>query len=387
MKKKSVTVTNRLSRLQLNYATNGKKGKRRPVAIQTSAENRLKLILPYNYLKRDDMSESTQDGSRSACYVLSCAELKQKLIGLEQNEPIIPSKHRLAISLKERHSVQKQETVSPAKSNKKRTAAVYICHTTDNIVTRQFNNKKPSINMTMHDCLIDRKKNLIMAFTPRATCTLAVSMFIHHMGLYSKAKEMSDWIHHFRGNVLERQPSYVATGKDWENPSMVKFKVVRNPYYRAVSSYTHFIRSTSSNQSFEEYLVSLLEKNPSNLSSHELTVRDYHSKPQHNKFDKSINHIVKVENIEKDLKLIDYRCKTSLYDSYLAVKNTDSHIMIKDRSITDYVGKKEGEFFRLPNREFLIPDYQYFYNETSRKLVERLYDDDIKYFNYEWPFV
>jgi hypothetical protein len=238
----------------------------------------------------------------------------------------------------------------------------------------------------MCDCLVDRKRRIIMAFTPRASCTLAVSMFIHHMGLYQEAKEVSDWIHHYRRTVLEKKPQYIANAKDWENPHIIKIKVVRNPYYRAVSCYTHFIRSIDSNLSFEQYLISMLENRIDDLNNHELMIRDYHGKSQRTQWDHSINHIVKVEQLERELKLLDYRYNTSMLDSYQSVRAGNSHIMTKDHQIKEFVGEKEGNFFRRPNREFKIPDYQYFYNQRVRCLVEKLYGDDIRYFNYEWPF-
>jgi len=239
----------------------------------------------------------------------------------------------------------------------------------------------------INDCLIDRTRKIIMSYTPRASCTLAVSLFVHHMGLYREAKIISDWIHNYRLNVLEKKPQFMATIRDWENSQMIRIKVVRNPYYRAVSSYTHFIRAVgSSNQSFEEYLSSIMQKKADNLNAHELSVREYHSKPQRTRFDHLVNHIIKVENIGEELKLVDYRYNTTLHQSYLEVKKSNSHIMTKNYKIKEFVGFHRAEFFRLPNREFNIPDYKHFYNRRIRQLVEEIYGDDIKYFGYAYPW-
>ena len=47
--------------------------------------------------------------------------------------------------------------------------------------------------------------------------------------------------------------------------------------------------------------------------------------------------------------------------------------------IEEYLGDKERN--KLPG----IPlHYKYFYNDETRKLVEELYQEDIKVFNYTW---
>ena len=86
--------------------------------------------------------------------------------------------------------------------------------------------------------MIDRKAKLVMAWTPRAACTLAVSIFVDHLGRLPEAQEYeSGFIHSFRQEVLG--PAYVATEGDLANASLFKLKIVRNPYARAVSSYSH----------------------------------------------------------------------------------------------------------------------------------------------------
>ena len=86
--------------------------------------------------------------------------------------------------------------------------------------------------------MIDRSAKLVMAWTPRAACTLAVSIFVDHIGQLKQAQTyQGGFIHSFRQDVLG--PAYAATEADLEDKSLFKLKIVRNPYARAVSSYNH----------------------------------------------------------------------------------------------------------------------------------------------------
>ena len=80
--------------------------------------------------------------------------------------------------------------------------------------------------------MIDRKAKLVMAWTPRAACTLSVSIFVDHLGRLAEAQAYEDgFIHSFRQDVLG--PAYVATEADLANASLFKLKIVRNPYPQA----------------------------------------------------------------------------------------------------------------------------------------------------------
>ena len=80
--------------------------------------------------------------------------------------------------------------------------------------------------------MVDRKAKLVMAWTPRAACTLSVSIFVDHLGRLAEAQAYEDgFIHSFRQDVLG--PAYVATEADLANASLFKLKIVRNPYPQA----------------------------------------------------------------------------------------------------------------------------------------------------------
>jgi protein-L-isoaspartate O-methyltransferase len=88
--------------------------------------------------------------------------------------------------------------------------------------------------------MVDREAKVVMAWTPRAACSLAVSIFVDHLGKRKQAERYAEgFIHSYRLDVLG--PAYAATEVDLDDASLFKFKVVRNPYARAVSSYSHHL--------------------------------------------------------------------------------------------------------------------------------------------------
>lgn len=439
MKKKQSVVNPRLSRLQLNYATNGKKGKRHhtrpdstlntngltnPVSYQ---DNTGKLIINNN----DQLNNRSKTNCLSSYFSVDCFD-DQNPLGCFKSvvDPIYyydptdtvetrttnfnyPMDVKNSVEISNHFSDQLVSQQSNKNNGNKNHYNANLPNLTASNVglsnsivpqIKQIQNNHNSVanskiqisqpphlfqpNQLITDCLIDRKHKIIMLFTPRASCTLVAAIFIHHLGLYLEAMSISSWIHQYRRTVLEKKTINLTIDKDLKNPNLTKIKTVRNPYFRAVSSYTHFIRSIANvNSSFEEYLVDILENRPANLTNKQLIIRTYHSKIQRNKnTDHLVNHFIKIENIEEELKLIDYRYKTSFYNSYLAVRDNNSHIVDKDKSVRDYVGDKEGNYFRLPNQKFRIPDYLYFYNKKTKFLVDQIYGDDIKYFGYKWPF-
>ena len=85
--------------------------------------------------------------------------------------------------------------------------------------------------------LVDPEAKIVMGWTARAACTLAVGIFIDHLGQLKEAWDYDPSIHGYRMYKLDKK--YVATLEDVQNKEMTSFKIVRNPFARAVSSYSH----------------------------------------------------------------------------------------------------------------------------------------------------
>jgi len=89
--------------------------------------------------------------------------------------------------------------------------------------------------------LIDPAYNVVMGWSARAACTLAVSVFLDHLGLLDEAWEYDSFVHNYRVDKLDRRFRVKPFGNKSQltKPEVTSFKIVRNPYARAVSIYSH----------------------------------------------------------------------------------------------------------------------------------------------------
>jgi hypothetical protein len=230
------------------------------------------------------------------------------------------------------------------------------------------------------NALIDYNKRLILFWTPRAACTCAVAIFFKHTGLLDTVLQHHQWPHRYRNIYYNNNR---ATLRNFKDKSYCKIKVVRNPYHRIVSCYIHYIKTARpntikiKNYSFFEYLNAIIKDDIPGY------IYKYHVIPQASKADAYISKIVKIENIENDLKKIDKERGFNLYDSYLDIKAKKlTHITPKNENIKYFVGYlKTDEIKKIG-----VPDYKYFYNDQIKAIVGRIYRLDIERYGYSYPF-
>eukprot|EP01040_Poterioochromonas_malhamensis_P012882 gene12882-14112_t len=114
--------------------------------------------------------------------------------------------------------------------------------------------------------LIDANRKILMEFTPKASCTSAVVGFLKAMGLEHEV-DYTGWPHDFRDYIYNNCSH--ATLCHYLDPQWYRWKVVRNPYDRAVSGYLYAMTAKfgrwllplqildTSFESFIEYLLLL----------------------------------------------------------------------------------------------------------------------------------
>jgi hypothetical protein len=92
--------------------------------------------------------------------------------------------------------------------------------------------------------LLDEKRRVVMDWTPKAACTKAVEMFWIQMGISRGVYyPNSAFIHNYR-NRMYFYSKCGHVGNDMLTiKQYYKFKVVRNPYNRAVSSFLHSMKT------------------------------------------------------------------------------------------------------------------------------------------------
>lgn len=231
--------------------------------------------------------------------------------------------------------------------------------------------------------LKDFNDKILMDWSPKSGCTIAVKMFFRKLGLLETALSYSDWIHNYRMHVFFiEQPTY---REDLTDSDYFKFKVVRNPFSRVVSSYLHTMKSKSmhapvkkvlkkwnSNISFNQF-VNFLEK--TDLSS---LGCDPHYGLQKKSFENSemnFDLIIKLENFKNSIDELNSKSGANFNIEGL---KSEHHIKIDNNTLNKAYDKK---FSRIIKQ---VPSYDQFYNEDLIRRVSELYQQDLNAYNYNY---
>lgn len=206
-----------------------------------------------------------------------------------------------------------------------------------------------------------------MLWSPKAGCTCAVRMMFDHMGILDEALKKSAWVHDFRPIFYNRYG--IPTKKELKN--WFVFKIIVNPYKRAVSCYGHCLKQQrllgdNQNISFHEFLR--LVKNQ------KLDPRDiYHTRPQYIKGEELvINEYIRLENVDHD---IDEKINRR-FDLQLKMPSESPHHREK-KDYEQFLG--ETLYYDIT----IFPQsYANFYNDEIKLLVDELYKDDIEMYGY-----
>lgn len=262
---------------------------------------------------------------------------------------------------------------------------------------------------TFHDfplpqtMLFDVPNKLVMDWTPKAACTQSVVMFFDHMGLRHGIEWHEAWPHKFRQKFYTKCGH--ATGKMLRDASWFKFKMVRNPFERAVSIYTHIMHHHETifdpkhvkveqpwSMSFRSFLSMLQTEvihNPDLLYTHDFG--GGHARHQHNKFDLAaykgsfppvFDAIIHVEKAQLELDAMQKRLGGMHGGRFNWSAYTDFRHEEKHDDVNYFVG--DISYQELLN--VLPSNYKYFYDEDIRKKVEEIYHWDLVLYGYSFQF-
>lgn len=269
--------------------------------------------------------------------------------------------------------------------------------------------------------MVDHSNKILMEFTPKADCTAAVVAFLEAFG-FEQDVHYSGWPHTFRDNYYNVRCG-VGTPCMYFQPSWFRFKVVRNPYDRAVSSYLYVMRTSFliemlpkylQNASFEQFIdyqltlplhqLQYFATRHAGLQStyYERFLYTIHHTNNHNKhhhlrkslenptqypenawnsshFPPIFHEIVKVESSKEGFDRIYKRTRIQFQ-----LKNITKHYQIRNNNIQRYVGNQS--WIELKEKGQVPNDYGYFYNKELKKKVEHLFYWDLLLYNYSFPF-
>ena len=266
---------------------------------------------------------------------------------------------------------------------------------------------------------MDPIHKVIMDWSPKGNSAVMLEMIWDGVpflrGLDYDKKVFSHSVFHEYFNIYGE-----ATQSEFHNPEYYKFKVVRNPWDRAVSIYNHIMHTNQSiffylnddlvnslaevnltladqkeGMSFEQFLevYEFVQNKTDNFKVVKHATGEGnkdqiegHRAPQVNHFEyqdwlagkKSwFDYIVKLENFDEGITEVNRNTKMN----YQLPVN-EHHIGRNMSAEPRYVGNLAWSHLRSN-----VPgNYNFYYNEYTNELVRKLYMGDVLVYNYSYPY-
>jgi hypothetical protein len=227
---------------------------------------------------------------------------------------------------------------------------------------------------------------IVLYWSPKAGCTTLFKWFLYQIDLLDEALNYDPWVHNYQQFMKSKQ-------EYWDElkaalPYKDAYKLVRNPYMRAVSGYLMLIqfmpsiledvleelhqdRHSPKGLSFKQFLYYLKNKGVGygQVNSHfAVQYRDGE--------ETYIDGYLYLEDLAADLRKLER--KYVLKECDLS-RLTESHHHFKPQMI--HVGSYADISFTDPTYP-VYPTYDSFYDRETRKLVKQLYKKDFKKYGY-----
>jgi len=233
--------------------------------------------------------------------------------------------------------------------------------------------------------LLDEEHKIIMDWSAKAGSVLAVTMFFRHMGVLEEAMRYDRWVHRYRTKVFMRK--HRVHDAHLEDGAYFKFKIVRNPYSRAVSSYIFAMRTGYA----DEEIRTVLHKEPYDMSfadyvaflkATDIATCNIHHRRQKKEYEFQsagvFDFVCRLERIEPDIETVN-RMSGAGFSLHGLIRRSEHHAPIESGI--------EVNISNVPWSEIMkrgIPAYRNFYNPGLKRAVRSIYHDDIDTYGYRY---
>lgn len=232
--------------------------------------------------------------------------------------------------------------------------------------------------------LADEQHKIAIYWSPKAGCSTVAKIFLLLIGKYQNdipvIKQRFEYIENTyakcNGSLIK-----ICNCSDEFYADYLKLQIVRNPYARAIGSFLKYLMVNAPKQlSFENYLTQIYMGK----------LIEHHMLPQY--MTNKIDHILRLENLSDDINYINSIYNISLPYAFYDKESYKTYIKpeIQCNYSSLELGMTPGNIPYTINSNFCIvrgiPSYQYFYNDITINLVTEIYQKDIEYFKYTYPF-
>jgi len=234
---------------------------------------------------------------------------------------------------------------------------------------------------------------LILFWSPKSGCTPFAKWFFFQIGILNKALEYHPWIHNYEFEVYKKQPNYnLEVLNEILNSKRKVFKLVRNPYKRAVSSFLHLIgnmeypifrepgeirllfykdRNSNKGISFKHFLYYLRRVGPKPGVINGHFAQQYIDGEEY-----LIKNYIYLENFDNHISKIEE--SYGLVKSPLEIINKSGHYFSSRMILT-------GDYSKIAFAKLnkLLPTYHSFYDKETKDLVREVFKKDFEVYGYK----